>query len=481
MQAILRIKQTFSHWHKRRQNFIIPLSLAAFIVSPCWAASSHDLIQIYDQARDYDAAFQENLLVLKARRHALNSSNSGLKPALTLSGDITHSRNDIEATPPNTEDTTIEGTSRVFAANVSQSLFDLERINQYQQGKVGITALKAETQLLEHNFLEQVSSVFFDALLAQDDVRLAQRQEKTLDQQLTQAQERFDVGLVSVTDVLEAQARLDSAEVDTLAAKNQLKIAQENLQLLTGQTITKLATLREDFPIEPPTPNTAADWIALANIHSPTLQLTRASLQQAKLQHRLARRAYLPSVNLVGRYASTQGFQSGFDQPDQVGSSVGLTLEMPLYLGGSISNAKREAEATRLAQRAAHTFEQRQLIRDINSRFDQVITDMRRVTAQLKSIRSNASALEATQAGYVAGIRNSVDVLLAQQQLITAERNYAESRYDYLKGKLALQARAGVLDREALVKINQGLTTNASPPMPAKRIPTNKAASNREP
>ena len=161
---------------------------------------------------------------------------------------------------------------------------------------------------------------------------------------------------------------------------------------------------------------------------------------------------------MVGRYASIQGYQSGFDQPDQIGSSVGINMEMPLYLGGSIGNAKREAEANWMALRAAHIFEQRQLNRDITSQFDQVMTDIRRVKAQLKSIRSNTSALEATQAGYVAGIRNIVDVLVAQQQLFTAERNYAKSRYDYLKRILALKARAGILKRADLEGINKWLT-----------------------
>lgn len=435
------------------------LTIACLLFSTLsWAQGPHDLLQIYDYASGYDAEYQQNQLNLTAREHSLKSSSSGLKPNLRLTGDVTHSQNTVEATPPLTEDRTEKGTSRVVALNLSQSIFDLSAINNHQQGKVGLTALIAERQQLDQAFLEQVTTLFFDTLLAQDDLRLAIRQEQTLDQQLAQAQERFEVGLVSVTDVLEAQASLDSAQVDTLASQNTLAIAQENLFLLTGQPIETLASLAEDYPIAAPTPETTADWITLAKNHSPTLKLTQANLDQAKLQNKLARRAYIPSVNMVGRYASIQGYQSGFDQPDQIGSSVGINMEMPLYLGGSIGNAKREAEANWMALRAAHIFEQRQLNRDITSQFDQVMTDIRRVKAQLKSIRSNTSALEATQAGYVAGIRNIVDVLVAQQQLFTAERNYAKSRYDYLKRILALKARAGILKRADLEGINKWLT-----------------------
>lgn len=462
--------QTEKNTHKistasqRRRRWRQRVVLASFILcSPiysqiCWSQSTYNLVQIYDFAHAYDAEYQQNLLALEARGHSLKSSSSGLRPAVTLSGDVTHSQNTIDPIPPFTEDRNEKGTSRVVALNVQQSVFDLEALNNHQQGKVGLSALEAERQQLEQAFLEQVTTLFFDTLLAQDDLRLAKRQEKTLDQQLAQAQERFEVGLVSVTDVLEAQASLDNAQVDTLAAQNQLVIARENLLLLTGLDIASLATLAQDFPIASPSPDTAQAWIDLAKTHSPALKLAQANLRQAKLQHNLAKRAYIPSINLFGRYASTSGYQSGFDQPDQVGGNVGLNIEMPLYLGGSIGNAKRETTANWMAQRAALTFEQRQLTRDIVSQFDQVMTDIRRVKAQQKSIRSNTSALEATQAGYVAGIRNIVDVLVAQQQLFTAERNYAKSRYDYLKRTLALKARAGLLDRKALENINQWLT-----------------------
>lgn len=444
------------------KNNILWLALSCCMLSAhCWSQTTHDLLQVYDYARDYDAQHQQNQLNLQAREHNLKSSSSGLKPAIRLTGDFTHSQNTVEATPPATSDRTEKGTSRVVALNVSQNIFDLSAINDHQQGKIGITALAAERQQLDQAFLEQVTTLFFDTLLAQDDLRLAKRQAQTLEQQLAQAQERFEVGLVSVTDVLEAQASLDNAQVDTLAAQNTLAIAQENLRLLTGQPITTLASLAEDFPITAPTPTTTPEWITLAKNNSPTLKLTQATLDQAKLQNKLARLAYIPSVSMFGRYASTQGYQSGFDQPDQIGTSVGVNVEMPLYLGGSIGNAKRETEANWMALRAAHTFEQRQLNRDITSQLDQVMTDIRRVKAQLKSIQSNTSALEATQAGYVAGIRNIVDVLVAQQQLFTAERNYAQSRYAYLKRIIALKSRAGVLSRDELVRINQWLGKKA--------------------
>jgi outer membrane protein len=444
--------------------FLLQLSSLGLVVlaaEPNHADTSYDLLQIYDFAKAYDAEFQQNQLLLDAQAHNLASSSSGLKPSVTLTGDISHSETTTTGSAmslfPSAEDGSQSGVSRVFALNVQQIIFDLEDINRHQQGETALSSLSAERRQLEQGFLQKVSTLFFDALLAQDDLYLAQRQAQTLAQQLSQAQERFEVGLVSVTDVLEAQAQLDNAKVDTLAAQNQLAITREDLLLLTGKSINTLKTLSTEYPIIRPKPELLADWINIAQTQSPALQIAEKSLEKAKLQHDLAQRAYLPSINLFGRYSTTEGYQSGFDQPDQKGSSVGLSLEMPLYLGGAIGHAKRESAAQWMAQRAALTAEKRQLLRDITSQHDQVLTDIRRVKAQHKSVASNTSALEATQAGYVAGIRNIVDVLVAQQQLFTAERNYAKSRYDYIKRILALRGRAGALDRKALEKLNRWL------------------------
>ncbi|MEJ2669118.1 MAG: TolC family outer membrane protein [Gammaproteobacteria bacterium] len=423
------------------------------------AQTTPDLANIYQLAHVHDAQYQQALLSIDADSYQLQATVSGLKPKLSLSGNVTHSHSNITSSA-NGDDITQSGTSREYALNLSQTVFDVSDLNAYQQGQVGLKALRAELNQIKQEFIIRVSDTYLDTLLAQDDLNLAKRQERTLKKQVTQARERFDVGLVSVTDVLDAQARFDAAQVSTLSAENQLATAQENLLLLTGKPVKRIATLAKDFPIQTPSA-TVNEWITLATENNPPLQQAIATLEQTRLQKNLAKSAYLPTIDLFSRYGTSMGYQSGFDQPDQRVTSIGVSIEMPLYLGGSIGLAKKESQRRWMAAKHALAATRRTLERDITTLHAQLLTDIRRVKAQNKSVQSNTSALEATEAGYDAGTRSIVYVLLDQQNVFAAERDYAQFRYDYIKRFLRIKQTIGDLHSGTLTEINKWFTDSS--------------------
>jgi len=413
-----------------------------------------DLNAIIALAQKNDFQLKQELESLEVQKIALERSITQFRPQATFTGDITHSQNSIDAT--GTSDSRhLKGTSRIFALNLSQTLFDLETINTHQQNQVSLEILQTEQLSVLQNFLDRVTRLYLDAILATTDKKLTQKQSLTLKKLHKRAQERFKVGLISVTDVLEAKAQLDNAEVERLQANTQETISRQNLKLITAsehKTLTHLKAATTPFEL-----GLLQDWIKNAQEKSPSLSLAKANLKRAQLQQELAKKAYTPHFSLFGRYASTEGYQSGFDQPDQTSTSLGVRMEVPLYLGGAIHSRRQEASLNLMAQKDALKLNRLTLERDIINLYNTSTTAVARIQAQHSALNSSRKALSATEAGYRSGTRNIVDVLLAQQSLFNAQRSYASARIEAVKALLALNLRAGTLTFETINRFNQRL------------------------
>ena len=300
------------------------------------------------------------------------------------------------------------------------------------------------------------------------------RAEAATQRQLEQVQQRFDVGLVAITDVLEAQAGYDDSVVVRVQAVGDHDIFFEVLRTLTGEPYNEILDISEELPVINPAPGDVEEWVNTALGTNPNVLAAEEQLSSAERTVR-ARRSRPPADHR--RYhllhpVVTGGPQSFFGGKTE-STVYGLTATLPIYQGGFTSSRTKEAQA--LADRSAQLLQDTRLTvgRDVRNLFRRVQTDVVRVGARLKAIASAESALEATETGYEVGTRNVVDVLRAQENFFRSQFDYADSRYNYMLSLILLKQQAGVLNQADV----EELSRFTDPAAPVTRIASLKALS----
>jgi outer membrane protein len=321
-------------------------------------------------------------------------------------------------------------------------------------------------------------------LAALDNVQAQQASLDAISRQLEQADKRFEVGLIAITDVQEARAARDTAAADLIASKRQLATAQEFLREITDMQYAVLATPRGNMPLNVPEPADPQKWVEASMEQNLSLTSSRLGADIARDDVRVQFGGHLPQVDLVlGRAHFEQddiqvfdpipelGFPGGSAsqiQESETDKSISLQVTVPIWSSGGTQSRVRQSSYR--WQAAKHRLERvsRETERTARDAYLGVVSEMSRVQALKQALESSATALRATEAGYDVGTRTAVDVLAARQQLVGAQTAYARSRYDYMLNVLRLKQSAGILDRKALEDVNSWLEippTPANPPV----------------
>jgi outer membrane protein len=302
-----------------------------------------------------------------------------------------------------------------------------------------------------------VGEAYFDLLLAQENLRVAQAEKAAVGQQRERAQARFDVGRGKVTEVQEAQARYDAVLTREVSAQSTLALRQAQFQELTGVPGEGLADLRSGFGPESPTPDSLQAWQqkgldgnTRVLVKRSELAISGAEIEKYKLSGR-------PTLDLVASYTK-QGQNGGLSplvSPDNNRAAVvGVQFNVPLYTGGALNSRERESIARKAQAEQELIAAQRDVRLQVQDAFLAVKTGVSRIAAQEQAVRSARTALEATTLGRDLGTRTELDVLDAQQRLFRAQLDLAQARNDYLLGRIRLAASAGTLNEGDLAALN---------------------------
>ena len=426
-------------------------------------ASADTLQQVYELARQNDALLKAQSAQAAAGRETANIYRSALLPQASLNGSAVETENDLRGTKCITRGGHCDNVNtdvETGSLDVAQNLVNVEAWYDYQQGKKLSERSDAQYRSDELELLVRVTEAYVGVLRAIDTYQTALAQEKAIARQLEQTKQRFDVGLIAITDVQESQATFDSAHVQTLNALGFIGIAFEAVEVLTGQPLETIAPLSDQLPVKMPEPAAQAEWERLALENNPDVAVSALSAEAARANAQARRAAHLPT--LVGTFQHSDSDSSTHYHPvnihdDSNGDMVALHLNVPLFSGGGISAQRRQAYEQQMAAEDMYTFSRRNAVQRARSYHLAVATDIQRVAAEQQAIISAQSALDATQAGYEVGTRNIVDVLDAEQRLYRAKLNHANARYQYILNMLRLLQTAGTLSPENLQRLNQWL------------------------
>lgn len=434
---------------------LLPTLVAAAWATPAWSA---DLLTITRDALDNNAALGSAQAVTRSTRAARDAEQGNLLPQINAQGNVAHSEQFERQThqgpagvTAGSQDDSVNSVSVTLEA--TQALFDAINSREVTKAERQIDQQMYQLAATEQDVLINVASAYFEILRAHEILEARRAQERAIGRQLEQAQEQFDVGLIAITEVEEAQARFDQSRAERIAAQSDLQVSFEALERLTGKRYTSIDALGEDVPIQPPKPNNRQSWVELAVEKNPTVLASQAGVEVSRSNVDIARANRLPTVNAFANYNYDDNDADGVDDYNSDGQ-VGVQVSLPIYTGGTTTATIRQN--TYLLESSQYDFEdqRRDTVQQVRSRYTQVSNNVSTVEARRQAIVSNQSALDATRAGYEVGTRNIVDVLNAEQNLYNAMADYASARYDYVINLLALRQQAGVLDVAALEKVN---------------------------
>lgn len=426
-------------------------------------AGAETLQEVYQLALQNDALLKAQAATAAAGRETGNIYKAALLPQVAIDG--TKSRSDMNLDGyrcvgrSNNCSSVVSDTAQ-GQVSVSQSILNMEAWYDFKKGKKLSEQADAQYRSDEMELLVSVTQAYVGVLRAIDNYQTALAQEKAIERQLEQTKQRFDVGLIAITDVQESQATYDAAHVETLSALGNIGIAFEAVQVLTGQPLEKIAPLAEALPVKMPQPEAESEWERMALENNPDLAVSALSMDAARENAKARKAAHLPTVYGSLQHIKSNGtidYNPGNLNDDEAGNVVALNLRIPLYSGGGTSALQRQAYQQQMAAEENFTNNQRNAVQGARSYYLAVSTDIQRVAAQKQAIVSAQSALDATQAGYDVGTRNIVDVLDAEQRLYRAKFLYANARYQYILNTLRLLQIAGTLSDQNVLKLNQWL------------------------
>ncbi|MDE1950631.1 MAG: TolC family outer membrane protein, partial [Burkholderiales bacterium] len=362
------------------------------------------------------------------------------RPSATLAGSVDHAQIDDPAVGVGGQN------SSQLALNASVPLFNRANRATIERARRAEEMAGFDLESAEQDLIVRVAQAYFGVLAARDSLDAQRTGVKAITEQLASARRNFEVGSATITDTREAQARYDLARAQQLAAENELRTRQVTLDQLVGRSRVEPEPLAPGAVLAAPLPADAEAWVAAADGAHPAIRKARLALEMARLETEKARAGRLPTLDAVGSVGVGDSHGVATTIPGRLTTaSIGVQLNWPLYDGGALQN--RIGEALALEDKARHDLQgaRRAVEQATRVAFLALQSGLAQVKALEAAESSSRLALEATQLGYQVGVRVNLDVLNAQTQLYTTQRDLARSRYDALVDGLRLRQAAGEL------------------------------------
>lgn len=459
----------------RIHRLIRASAAAGSLVVATAASAQQSLLDVYERALENDPVVRQAEMDYRATAETRPQARSNLLPQIEFSAQTSFN----EQTNPNPptdfgsgepsdviSSSERESDSDSLSLNLNQVVFDWSRYVTLQQADKTVTQAMTDYELAQQELLVRVAEAYFNVLAAEDTLAAEEAAREAIERQLEQAEQRFEVGLIAITDVQEAQAGFDTAVAAVIAAERALATAREALREIVGQRATELAGPADELPLDSPDPDNAEAWVDTAMEQNLALISARIGADVAEDDIRVQRAGRFPTLSFsagVSEQTTNQTqtnnlFEGGAFSTDSFSENEGfnwsLNLSVPLFTGGLNTSQIQQAVYRHRSARENLERVARQTERQTRDAYLGVLSEISRVQALRQAVRSSETALEATQAGFEVGQRTTVDVLNSQNNLTQAETNFASSRYEYILNVLRLQQAAGGLSVDDIERVD---------------------------
>lgn len=465
-----------------RLSLSLALFCAGFAIGLPAAGRAADFAKVYQDALANDPTFQQAYANYEAAREARPEAWALLLPQISgsagktwthSSGLFTQSQVSASGRPaPFSVYSTSSVGAKQWSLNLSEDLFSWTDWMNLKAADSQVAEAQATYEAAAQNLVLRVATAYFNVLSALDTLQAQESSLQAFDLQLQQANKRYQVGLIAITDVEQARAARDTAAAAVIAAKESLASAEDQLEVITGRQYGTLSEPGANMPLVMPTPANQNQWVQTSLHQNLTLIASRMAADVARDNVRVAFGGHLPTLSLI----ASRTFNSSTTNESLIGINgtfqglpswsndreIGLQVTVPIFSGGGTEARVHQAQYQWIAAKDAVEQASRTTIQQARDAYLGVISGIAHVQALQQALTSSQTAYRATEAGYRVGTQTEVDVLNALSTLVQAKTNYATSRYSYINSVVALRFAAGTLDPNEVQTINQWLTAPVS-------------------
>ncbi|MFC5551300.1 TolC family outer membrane protein [Massilia aerilata] len=343
--------------------------------------------------------------------------------------------------------------SRSGAVQLRQPILNLDGIVRYRQGKVQAQQGEAAFAAAGDEVAVRVANAYMDTLFAEDQLRLSQVSRDMFKEQMYVNNRLFEKGEGTKTDMLETQARLDIAEAQVTEAQDNVVAARETLAGIIGMDPGNLDKLVDSFNPVAIQPGSFEAWEKTAREHNNELATVRLAVENARLDIQRTKAGHFPRADLIATYSKDDSASINTYQQNSLNRAIGVQVSLPIYQGGAISATTRQAAAGYERAQADLDARTNKVMVELRKAHSIVLSSVHKIEALEKAVASGKELMKATEQSIKGGVRINLDLLNAQQQLYTSQRDLAQARYSYLIGMLRLRAAAGTLDASSVREV----------------------------
>lgn len=398
------------------------------------------------------AAYLNNPTLL-ARRAELRATDervaqalSGWRPTVQIEGDAGFADTSTKSTTVGVTTTTDETlTPRSGTLSVSQPVYRGGRtVAETSSAENLVDAGRAQLMVTEQRIFLDAATAYMDVLQAQSEVELNRNNERVVRRQLEAAQDRFDVGEVTRTDVAQAEARLSQAEADRVGAEGNLISARAAYRQLMGELPGTLSWPGTAAGL----PASEGEALQRANEDNPAIVSADYAERSARDDIDAATSTLLPQVSLRATY-DRQYDQSAFTEETEVGS-VAAVVTMPLYQAGAEYSEVRRTKQVAGQRRIEIEEARRSVLEEVTRAWEALLTAQAQITAFESQVNAAEIALDGVEQEALVGLRTTLDVLDAEQELFQAQVNLVRARRDEIVSSYWVKSTIGELTAQKL-------------------------------
>jgi outer membrane protein len=435
----------------------IILSLAAA------TANAYDLLETYELALDQDPVLKQALAKRNANRQAKPLAISQFLPQINAAAESTSIQPIILSNSEFTAGDVGVIKDHGYSLSAQQNLLNIGTWFSLWQANNIYNSADAQYTACEQALIIRVASAYFTVLDAEDNLEFAVAEKKAFGQQLEQTEEKFNVGLVAITDLNDFRARYDESVANEIEARNNVDDAKELLEEIINTYVAELQPLKQNLPLESPDPSDLNEWVKFSQEHNPLLAAAQYAAEAQKNNVGVQQSQHLPSVNVSGTYGESRtGTVTSPGSDHESGWAVMFNAQMNIFSGGGITAQVRQAQYEYEDAKQVLEKTRRDTVANTRIAYRGVLTSIGRVEALNQAVISAQSSLQSNEAAYEVGTKTAVDVTDAISQLYGTKRSLAAARYDYILNLLQLKQAAGTLSIYDVAYVNEWLAGNVS-------------------
>ena len=435
--------------------------------SSIYADEKKDLLTVYEEAVLNDAQLSSARIQNQSMKELIDQGLSLFLPNINIDASYGQNDNKRKILTSGINNDLLSGTSANYESydygvTITQPIFNYASYAKYKQNLIQSSLSDKQLIKAQQNLIFRVSNVYFETLMAMDEIKLLQAQYSAIKAQLAEAEARFELGLISITDVNEAKTKEALLKIDKIDAIQKLKIKKRQIESITGILPGRLKPLNSVM-IFTKLENQAEEWVSMALENSLEIQIKKDEVQIADREIDIRSGDRYPTIDAMARRSrdwDKGGYPYGSVANKGVRSfsdTIGLEVNIPIYSGGYASSRVREGRLLKLKIKEDEEYLRRQIELEVRENYLNLQSNFAEIDAYQQALLSAEITLDSTNLGFQVGLRNSVDVLRAQQVFFDAEKEMLKARYNYLINQVKLKQSVGMLSKTDIVNINKYL------------------------